>query len=77
MIINLTNFCLKIFIVLSDGYQLYEFVQFNEKFYCFIWWLSIKQFYKYLKPANFCTRGFSAMGNTMAILFFSKNFCKN
>ena len=25
-------------------------------------------------PLIFCTRGFSAMGNTMVILFFNKNF---
>jgi hypothetical protein len=35
-----------------------------------------KNFTNVSKPANFCTRGFSAMGNTIGILFFSKIFVK-
>jgi hypothetical protein len=42
-------FTLKIFIVSSDGYQLNEFVQFNEKYYCFIWWLPITNLFKITK----------------------------
>jgi hypothetical protein len=36
--------------------------------------INLKNFTNVSKPANFCTRGFSAMGNKMAILFLAKFF---